>query len=136
MAKANPHLKSPRKSARKKTHPIELSKVVLGINQVRFASGGNLIEVSSSGFKITLNRNELSIQKYRNQLNLDDLVGEEIWIHLNDLDLVIDGTVTRTRFLGKGLFEVGIDYSYTAPDYWRDSLVDLLPNPHEFDSLD
>lgn len=136
MAKNNILSKTVRKSSRKKTHPIQLSKIVLGNNQIRFASGGALVEVSSNGFKIILNRDELCIQKYRQQLNLDDLVGEEIWIHLLDLDLVIDGIVKRTKFLGKGVFEIGIDYSHTAPDYWRDSLVDLLPNPQEFDRFD
>jgi recombinational DNA repair ATPase RecF len=56
-----------------------------------------------------------------------------IWIHLDDLDLILEGTITRTRFLGKGVFEVGVDYSDTAPDYWRECLVDLLPQPNELE---
>jgi hypothetical protein len=35
--------------------------------------------------------------------------------------------------LGKKGFYVAIDYSEEAPEYWRECLMDLLPNPGELD---
>jgi hypothetical protein len=125
--------KSKRRDLRKTTHPLELSRIVLGPNNTSFSHGGSLIEVSESGFKLLVSRSEIRIQKFRDNLDLSDLVGENIWIHLDDLDLIIEGTIVRTRFLGKGLFELGIDYSHTAPDYWRECLVDLLPNINDIE---
>lgn len=122
-----------RQSLRKSIHPIELSRIVLGHNQTQLASGGTLIEVSETGFKLILDRKALKSPKLRSQLDLSELLNETIWIHLNDLDLILEGTVTRTRFIGKGKFEIGIDYSDTAPEYWRECLVDLLPNPNELE---
>jgi recombinational DNA repair ATPase RecF len=122
-----------RKSARKSVHPLELSRIVLGQSQIQLATGGTLVEISETGFKILLDRKELKPAKFRGQLDLSDLIQEMIWIHLDDLDLILEGTITRTRFLGKGVFEVGVDYSDTAPDYWRECLVDLLPQPNELE---
>jgi hypothetical protein len=122
-----------RKNPRKSTHPLELSRIVLGCNQNQLASGGTLVEVSASGFKLIVDRKALKSPKFRSQLDLSELIDESIWIHLNDLDLVLEGTIKRTRFLGKGKFEIGVDYTDTAPEYWRECLVDLLPNPNELE---
>jgi len=122
-----------RKALRKSTHPLALSRILLGHNQNQLASGGTLVEVSASGFKILVNRKELKSPRFRSQLDLSELVEESIWIHLDDLDLVLEGTIKRTRFLGKGIFELGVDYTDTAPEYWRECLVDLLPNPNELE---
>lgn len=122
-----------RKNSRKSVHPLEISRIVLGHNQARLATGGTLVEVSESGFRLLVDRKDFQSSKFRSNLDLSDLVEEIIWIHLDDLDLVIEGTIKRTRFLGKGIFEVGVDYSDSAPDYWRECLVDLLPRPNELD---
>jgi recombinational DNA repair ATPase RecF len=125
--------KNTRKSVRKSVYPIQLSRIVLGESQIQLATGGTLVEISETGFKILLDRKELKPAKFRSQLDLSDLVQEIIWIHLDDLDLILEGTITRTRFLGKGVFEIGVDYSDTAPDYWRECLVGLLPQPNELE---
>jgi len=122
-----------RKSLRKSIHPLELSRIVLGKNQSQLASGGTLIEVSETGFKFILDRKELKSTRFRGQLDLSNLVQETIWIHLDDLDLILEGTIMRTRFIGRGLFEIGVDYTHSAPEYWRECLVDLLPNPNEIE---
>jgi hypothetical protein len=48
-----------------------------------------------------------------------------------DMELEIDGCISRTRFIGSGLFEIAIDLSEDAPEYWRQCLVDLLPGTDE-----
>lgn len=91
------------------------------------ASSGQLVEASSRGFKIILDREDLIPKLYRSNLSLDPLVGHKLSLEIEAMNLDITGTVVRTRLLGKGLFEVGVDYTAEAPEYWRECLVDLLP---------
>lgn len=125
--------KKNRRSLRKTTHPLQLQRVALGPEQTLLSQGGTLVEVSETGFKILLDRKEFPSSKFRSQLDLNELVNELISIHIEELDLIIQGTIQRTQFLGKGIFEIGVDYSDTAPEYWRECLVDLLPHPNEID---
>ena len=80
-----------------------------------------------------IDREDLVPLEFRRNLNLDALIGHKVFIHLNELNLEISGRVARTRFAGKSGFEIGIDYSDDAPEYWRECLVDLLPAPGELD---
>ena len=49
------------------------------------------------------------------------------------MNLEISGTVVRTRLLGIEGFEIGVDYSLDAPEYWRECLLDLIPSPGELE---
>ncbi len=99
----------------------------------KIARGGEVIEASTSGILLMIKREDLVPVVLRKNLNLDALIGDKILIHLPDLNLEIAGKVARTRFVGKEGFEIGIDYTDDAPEYWRECLVDLLPAPGEFD---
>ena len=50
------------------------------------------------------------------------------------MDLDITGIIVRTKHCGEGIFEVGIDYTSDAPEYWRECLCDLLPKPGELEN--
>lgn len=52
-------------------------------------------------------------------------------LKISDMQLDIDGVISRTRFIGAGLFEIAIDLSEDAPEYWRECLVDLMPGADE-----
>jgi hypothetical protein len=56
-------------------------------------------------------------------------------IRIEEMNLELSGKVTRTRLLGKEGFEIALDYTNDAPEYWRECLMDLLPTPQEFDDL-
>ena len=120
-----------RRSLRKKTHPLPVSKIIMGLRQDLFANFGELVEVSETGFRILVRHRDIAAEQFRTTLSLDNLVNEIIWIHLDEFNLVIDGIVCRTRFLGKGLFELGVDYSDSEPEYWRECLFELMPRPNE-----
>lgn len=132
MAKTN-LAKSNRAAPRKELTPLNVSSVSSLENLSKIARGGEVIEASTSGILLMIKREDLVPVVLRKNLNLDALVGDKILIHLPDLNLEIAGKVARTRFVGKEGFEVGIDYSEDAPEYWRECLVDLLPAPGEFD---
>jgi hypothetical protein len=56
-------------------------------------------------------------------------------LKIEEMNLELSGKITRTKLLGKEGFELAIDYSNDAPQYWRECLMDLLPTPQEFNDL-
>lgn len=126
-------MNSRRAAPRKDITPVTASSVSSLENLVKIAKGGMIIEASISGFLLMVDREDLVPVELRRNLNIDALVGHKVLIHINELDLEISGRVARTRFVGKSGFEIGIDYSADAPEYWRECLVDLLPAPGELE---
>lgn len=131
-AKAAPR-GSHRKSPRKELSPRSISSLASLDDLAKIARGGEVVQVSSSGILLLVKREDLIPLALRRNLNIDALVGGRVIIHLEDLDLEISGKVARTRYIGKKGFEIGIDYSDDAPEYWRECLVDLLPAPGELE---
>ncbi len=97
------------------------------------AKSAVLIDASHTGFLLNINRNDLLAKFARESLTLNELHGIKVMLLLEQMNLELTGTVVRTRRINKGLFEVAIDYTEEAPDYWRECLIDLLPRPGELD---
>lgn len=102
-------------------------------NLAKLTRGGNVIEASTTGFLVMVQREDLVPVALRKNLTLDDLVGTKVLLHLPQMNLEISGVITRTKLKGKEGFEIGIDYTEDSPEYWRECLVDLLPAPGELD---
>lgn len=97
-------------------------------NLQKFAKYGKIIEASSTGILINFKRTDFVAKELRTTLNIDQLIGKNVFFHIHEMDLEISGTVTRTKFLGKDEgFIVAVDYTTDAPEYWRECLIDLLP---------
>lgn len=96
-------------------------------NLQKLAKHGEIIEASSSGLLIHFKREDFLSKELRSNLNIDTLLGHNVFMNIHEMNLEISGTVTRTQFLGKKGFLVAIDYSSDAPEYWRECLMDLLP---------
>jgi hypothetical protein len=90
-----------------------------------------LVDISSSGLLLHVDRKHLVPKSLRENLTLQTLEGEHIMLQIKEMDLEIDGKVARTRMIGKGVFEVAVDFSAEAPEYWRECLVDLMPDDEE-----
>jgi len=133
MKKATALKTSGRSAPRKELTPLTVSSVSSLENLTKIARGGSIVEASTSGILLILRREDLVPSALRKNLNLDALVGGKILLHLPDLNIEIAGKVARTRFIGKEGFEIGVDYTEDAPEYWRECLVDLLPAPGEMD---
>jgi hypothetical protein len=97
------------------------------------ARKGILIDASSTGILIRVERKDLVPRTLRQNLSITPIEGEHVVFHIREMDLEMDGKVARTRFIGNSTFEIAIDFTEEAPEYWRQSLVDLLPNKGEFD---
>ncbi|MCS6838847.1 MAG: hypothetical protein NZ480_08370 [Bdellovibrionaceae bacterium] len=116
-----------RQSPRKKILPLEVDRISFVRDQSTLCHQAHLVEVSDRGLKILFERRFVS-EKQRNQLNWKTLENELVFIHLTLMDLLIQGRITRVKYLKNGRFELGIDYSDSDPDYWRACLFELLPD--------
>jgi hypothetical protein len=129
-------MKAARKSRmapRKQTHPVLVSYMTSLDDFTKITRNCEIIEASSSGLLLQVKREDLLPRHLRDTLTLDCLIGDRVFLHLEDMQLEISGTIARTQLLGKRGFLIAIDYTEDAPDYWRECLMDLLPQPGELD---
>jgi hypothetical protein len=119
---------------RKETEAIEV--IGLRVNLDSFANVAKIMDISKTGILLHVHRDELLCKTTKKKFQLNDIVGEQLFMTIEPMDLEIDGVVTRTKSIGGGWFEIGVDYSAGSPDYWRECLVDLLPSPDEIDEYD
>lgn len=124
-----------RVTERKLVDPVRVAELTSLSNYNVIANEGTIIDASPSGFLVRVERTNLVPEDYRKNLTLTELVGDQVVMFLPQMNLDLDGTVTRASHTGKGTFEIAISFSQDIPEYWRDCLVDLLPSPGEFDMV-
>lgn len=120
-----------RQADRKNLTTIKVSEITSISNYGLIAHQGSIVDVSTTGFLLHMDRKQMAIDDLRTTLNFDSLVGEVLLMFLPDMNLDLDGEVIRTEHIGKGQFEVAIQFSKDVPEYWRECLIDLLPAPGE-----
>lgn len=120
-------------SPRKETSPVQVAYIASMEDLAKIAKNCEIIEASASGLLLLIKRQDLVPTSLRGNLNLDALIGDRIYMRIEEMNLEVSGKVARTQFMGKKGFHVAIDYSEDAPEYWRECLMDLLPTPGEFD---
>jgi hypothetical protein len=118
---------------RKEISPLHVAYVTSLTDFARIAKNCEIVEASASGLLLLIRREDLIPVSLRKTLSLDVLIGESIFMHLEELNLEMSGTIARTQLLGKKGFYLAIDYSEDAPEYWRECLMDLLPIPGELE---
>ncbi|MBX2988280.1 MAG: hypothetical protein KF802_10320 [Bdellovibrionaceae bacterium] len=129
---ASPKRKT-RISPRKQTTPIRVASLTSLDDFAKIARACDIVEASASGLLLLVKRDSLIPPVLRRNLNLDSLIGDRVFMRLQDMDLEISGIVARTQLLGKAGFLIAVDYSEEAPEYWRECLAELLPQPGEID---
>ena len=117
-----------RVAKRKQVGSIPVSNLTTLSHFESIARFGHLIDASSTGFLILIDREDLVPKGLRQNLSLDSIEGEPIMLMINPMELEINGHIARTRYIGKGVFEIAVDFSQDAPEYWRECLFDLLPS--------
>jgi hypothetical protein len=122
-----------RVSPRKEVTPIQVAYMTSLADFTKIAINCEIVEASASGLLLWIRREDLMPSTLRKSLSLDLLLGENVFMHLEDMNLEISGAITRTQLLGKKGFHVAVDYSEDAPEYWRECLMDLLPTPGELE---
>jgi len=123
-----------RNSNRKDLDPVAIQGLISIHDLAPIADRASLVEASPTGFRLMIDRKDLVDIHLRDNLTLEVIEGQEISLFIPAMDLDVTGIIVRTKYTGKGIFEVGIDYTSDAPEYWRECLVDLLPIPGEMAS--
>ena len=118
-------------AARKIVDFIHIAELTSLSSYSVIAREGVIVDASQSGFLLRIERQQLVPKEYRENLTLTALVGHQVVMYLPQMNLDLDGTITRADHVGKGHFEIAITFSAEVPEYWRDCLVDLLPAPGE-----
>lgn len=122
-----------RVAPRKQVTPIHVAYVTSLDDFTKIARDADMVEASATGLLLHVKREHLLPASLRGNLNLDCLIGDKVFMRLEDMNLEISGTVARTQLLGKAGFLIAVDYSADAPEYWRECLMDLLPAPGEIE---
>ena len=122
-----------RVAPRKEVTPIHVGHLTSLDDFAKLARNCEIVEASATGLLLHVHREDLIPQSLRKNLNLDALIGDRVFMHLEEMNLEISGIITRTKLLGKKGFHIAIDYSDDAPEYWRECLMDLLPRPGELE---
>ncbi|KYG66528.1 hypothetical protein AZI86_05645 [Bdellovibrio bacteriovorus] len=122
-----------RVAPRKEVSPIHITHLTSLDDFAKIAKNCEIIEASSTGLLLQVKRDDLIPTALRKNLSLDVLVGDRVFMHLEEMNLEISGVITRTTLSGKKGFQIAVDYSDEAPEYWRECLMDLLPQPGELD---
>lgn len=125
-----------RMAERKPVEGIHFSHLTSYEKLALIAREGVLVDASSRGFLLHVDRKNLVPSSLRQNLTISVIEGEHILLRISEMDLDIDGIITRTRLVGKGVFEIGVEFTADAPEYWRQCFVDLLPDQGEFDDVD
>ncbi len=120
-----------RLAARKLVDTIHVSELTSLSSYSVIAREGVIVDASQTGFLVKVERTALVPKEYRDNLNMSNLVGHQVVMYLPQMNLDLDGTITRADHVGKGHFEIAVTFSNDVPDYWKGCLVDLLPAPGE-----
>ena len=93
-----------------------------------------IVDASVMGFCLEVDRSDLC-DDLRGQLDLSSLLGRSVVLNLPQMMLDLDGFIVRTQHKGQGIFQIVVEFAQSTPEYWRQSLCELLPGPGELDSL-
>jgi hypothetical protein len=118
-------------AARKVVDFIHVAELTSLSSYSVIAREGVIVDASQSGFLLRIERAQLIPKEYRENLSLSKLVNHQVVMYLPQMNLDLDGTITRAEHVGKGRFEIACSFSADVPEYWRDCLVELLPAPGE-----
>ena len=122
-----------RVAERKLVDGISISDLTSLNSFMVIARHGHIRDASTSGFLLEVSRTDLIPKDLKENLTLQSIVGQQVVLYLPQMNLDLDGTVTRSRHMGGGTFEIAIQFSEDVPEYWRQCLIDLLPSPGEFE---
>jgi hypothetical protein len=123
-----------RVSPRKSVDFIQVNDLTSITDYSVIAKSGQIINASTTGFLLEIDRKDLIPQTLKVNLTLESTLGQQVVLYLPQMNLDLDGTITRASHSGRGKFIVAVDFSAEVPEYWRACLIDLLPAPGEIEA--
>lgn len=88
---------------------------------------GVIVDASKSGFLLHVDRTDLLPKKFKEALSISELEGDQVLLKIPKLNIEISGKITRTHRFNKTTYEIAVDFSEDAPEYWRECLLEFLP---------
>lgn len=123
----NNYRAAPRREINRETAKLTVDAFCSMDNLEKLAKYAEIVEASATGILMRVDRKDFLNKDLRSNLNIDQLVGKEVFFNIHEMDLEISGRVARTKFIGKKGFLIAVDYSEGSPEYWRECLMDFLP---------
>ena len=91
------------------------------------AHDGTILNASTTGLLIRVDRDALSSEVFQHNVPLTTIEGEHVVMQIVEMALEIDGKIVRAHQIAPTWYEIAIDYTDNAPEYWRECLAELLP---------
>ena len=125
-----------RKSPRKLLDPIHVADIEAMGHAMIVAYHGKLLNASATGLLISINRSDLKPDLLDRKVPLEAIEGDDVVMKIVEMELKIDARVVRTRYVDEALCEIAVDFADMVPTYWRDCLVEFLPDVGEMEQVD
>ncbi|MDX9731998.1 MAG: hypothetical protein RBT63_09525 [Bdellovibrionales bacterium] len=120
------------RAARESLEPLTIRGLTSIDHMTLLARNGLLVEASTTGFLLEVERRELAPKVFRDSLSLKELEGDKVYMMIDAMNLEVGGVITRTHRLSKDRWQIAIDFREDAPEYWRECLLEFLPRPGGF----
>lgn len=120
------------RALRENLEPLPIRGLTSIDHMTLLARRGWLVEASTTGFLLEIERKDLAPKMFRDSLSLKELEGDKVYLMIDAMNLEIGGTIARTHRMTKDRWQIAIDFREDAPEYWRECLVELLPRPGGF----
>jgi hypothetical protein len=120
------------RASREDLEPLPIRGLTSIDHMTLLARKGLLIEASTTGFLLEVERRDLAPKTFRDSLSLKELEGDKVYLMIDAMNLEIGGTITRTNRVNKDRWQIAVDFREDAPEYWRECLLELLPRPGGF----
>ena len=120
-----------RQYARKSLDPIHVAEITVGERPTVLASAGIMLNASATGLLIRVPCSALNPDLVQSNGALAVPKGTLVMMHIVEMALDIDGEIVRTDQMGSEWWDIAMDFTASAPAYWRECLADLLPSVGE-----
>lgn len=120
------------RALRENLEPLSIRGLTSIDHMTLLARRGWLVEASTTGFLIEIERRDLAPKTFRDSLSLKELEGDKVYLMIDEMNLEMGGIIARTHRVNKDRWQIAIDFREDAPEYWRECLIELLPKPGGF----
>ena len=120
------------RALRENLEPLSIRGLTSIDHMTLLARRGWMVEASTTGFLLEVERRDLAPKVFRDSLSLKEIEGDKVYLMIDAMNLEIGGIIARTHRINKDRWQIAIDFREDAPEYWRECLVELLPRPGGF----
>ena len=120
------------RALRENLEPLPIRGLTSIDHMTLLARRGWLVEASTTGFLLEIERKDIAPKTFRDSLSLKELEGDKVYLMIDAMNLEVGGIIARTHRVNKDRWQIAIDFREDAPEYWRECLIELLPKPGGF----